>query len=181
MAAFFRTERLELRPFTEDDAERLWSLESDPEVMRHIGRPALPDVEACREHIRRKCLPHYGLPDGYGAWVVQAAAGEFVGVCSVMRAATSRLAAEMQYGPGEAEIGYGLRRPAWGQGYATEVARALVGWALTMPEVRRVVASVSAENVASVRVLEKAGLHRAPGLFQVAGERGPSYKYVRGL
>ena len=61
-------------------------------------------------------------------------------------------------GPEEAELGYRLRRTAWGKGYATEGSRALIRKGFTALGVRRVVASTMAVNVASRRVMEKAGL-----------------------
>lgn len=58
---------------------------------------------------------------------------------------------------GEVEIGYGIVPTRQGLGYATEAVNTLVSLALTMPEVVAVVASTDADNVASQRVLEKAG------------------------
>jgi RimJ/RimL family protein N-acetyltransferase len=58
------------------------------------------------------------------------------------------------------ELGYALARPAWRRGYATEAARAVVETALAAPAIQRVWAYVDVENVASGRVLEKAGLAR---------------------
>jgi RimJ/RimL family protein N-acetyltransferase len=61
---------------------------------------------------------------------------------------------------GAVEFGYGIVPSRQGRGYATEAARALVQFALTLPEVTEVFADVEAANAASVRVLEKAGLQR---------------------
>ncbi len=61
---------------------------------------------------------------------------------------------------GTVEIGYGLIPDYRGYGYATEAAKALVEWALAQPGVRRVVAECNRDNTASVRVLEKLGMHR---------------------
>jgi RimJ/RimL family protein N-acetyltransferase len=80
-------------------------------------------------------------------------------------------------GPDEAgsvEIGYGLAQPYRGRGYATETADALAAWLLTVPGVRRVVASaLRTGNPASRRVLEKAGFH-------LEGEDAELAWYVRG-
>jgi RimJ/RimL family protein N-acetyltransferase len=62
---------------------------------------------------------------------------------------------------GVASLGYRLRRSAWGEGYATEGARALVRLAFTGLGVREVVATTMAVNTGSRRVLEKAGLRYA--------------------
>lgn len=61
---------------------------------------------------------------------------------------------------GTIEIGYEVAPDRRGQGYATEIARALVAWALGQPEVSRIIACPTPDNVASIRVLERAGLDR---------------------
>jgi RimJ/RimL family protein N-acetyltransferase len=172
------TERLVLRRFTEADAEALLLMESDPEVLRYVGRKPLPDAESYREHIRSRFLVYDGSSGGHRAWaVLERASGEFIGGCSLRPALDAPHAAAMAYGPGEVELGYGLRRSSWGQGYATELARALVRRAFSGTDAARVVASVSAANAASVRVLEKAGLLREAGLFYLPGEDQPSLRY----
>ena len=58
----------------------------------------------------------------------------------------------------DADFGYVLNRMSWGQGYATEAARAVVTWLTSLPSICRIWATCDAENIASVRVLEKTGL-----------------------
>lgn len=58
----------------------------------------------------------------------------------------------------DADFGYVLNRVAWGQGYATEAACAVVAWLNSLPGICRVWATCDTDNLASVRVLEKAGL-----------------------
>lgn len=79
---------------------------------------------------------------------------------AVMRKADNKLigSAELRIDDHKAEIGYLIARPLWGQGYASEAARALVDWAFAQEEIIRVWATCDAENLASARVLEKAGL-----------------------
>jgi ribosomal-protein-alanine N-acetyltransferase len=62
-------------------------------------------------------------------------------------------------GAGTVEIGYSVLPAFRGHGYATEAARALVAWAAAQPGVRRVTAECLEDNLASIRVLEKAGMH----------------------
>jgi len=94
---------------------------------------------------------------GWNLWFV-VAGGVLVGSCGFV----GRPSAE-----GEAEIGYGFLPAFCGRGYATEAAAALVAWAFSHPEVRRVMAQAEPANRASVRVLEKAGFAPAG-----AGEEG---------
>ncbi len=179
MAVILETQRLTLRRFLEADAEALLRLESDPEVLRYVGRQPLADAEAYRHKIRTRFFPYYERPGGLGAWaVLERASGDFIGGCSLRPAVESSLASALGYGPGEIEMGYGLRRCSWGRGYATELAVALLRRAFTELEASCVVASFMVGNAASARVLEKAGLRRVEGLFQVAGEDQPSVKYV---
>ena len=62
--------------------------------------------------------------------------------------------------PGTVELGYGVNPPMWGRGYATEAARALVSWARKLPWLRRIISACAADNLPSIRVLEKAGFTR---------------------
>lgn len=82
---------------------------------------------------------------------------------TLVRKADDRAIGQMGFkgGPdadGVAELGYGLNPEAWGRGYATEMAAAMVAFALAHPRVRRVTAKTAVGNVASRRVLEKVGL-----------------------
>ena len=151
MQVFLETERLVLRRFTEVDISNLVELDSDPKVMRFItGGRATP-----REEVESEILPaflaHYERYPGYGFWAaIERSTGAFVGWFHFRPAEESP--------PGEVELGYRLRRSAWGKGYATEGSRALVDKGFSELGVERVVAYTMVVNVASRRVLEKAGL-----------------------
>lgn len=151
MQVFLETERLVLRRFTEDDVDLLVELDADPEVMRFLtGGLATP-----RREIETDVLPafltYYERPDGYGFWAaVEKTTGAFLGWFH-FRPATGAP-------PGEVELGYRLRRAAWGKGYATEGSRALVDKGFAEFGVERVVAFTMVVHAASRRVLEKAGL-----------------------
>jgi ribosomal-protein-alanine N-acetyltransferase len=71
---------------------------------------------------------------------------------------------------GAVEIGYAVNRSFWGRGYATETVGAIVAWALTQPEVRRVTAECLESNPASARVLEKSGFQRVGRRSTVEGD-----------
>lgn len=151
MRVLLETGRLVLRRFTEADVENLLVLDGDPEVMRFItgGRPTP------REEIRNQTLPRflraYERFEGFGVWAaVERSGGEFLGWFEFYPPEGS--------GPEEAELGYRLRRSAWGKGYATEGSRALIRKGFTELGVRRVVAETMVVNRASRRVMEKAGL-----------------------
>ncbi|RKT19632.1 RimJ/RimL family protein N-acetyltransferase [Streptomyces sp. 1114.5] len=153
MPVFLETGRLVLRPFadTEADVDGLFALDSDPEVMRFIngGKPTT------REAIRARTLPRL-LHDHpsigtRGFWAAEEkATGTFLGWFE-LRPLT-------EDGPLEVELGYRLNRSAWGRGYATEGARALIDKAFTDLGVQRVTANTMAVNTRSRRVMEKSGL-----------------------
>ncbi len=159
MLVFLETQRLILRRFTADDADNLVNLDSDPDVMRFING----GVPTSRDDIENDFLPaflgYYERYEGYGFWAVTAKpTGEFLG--------WFHFRPGKEAGPGEVELGYRLRRSAWGQGYATEGSRALIHKGFTELDVRLVVAEAMAANTASRRVMEKAGLRLAGTCFR---------------
>ncbi len=178
MTIFLTTERLILRQFTEDDAEHLRALDSDPEVMRYISPFAAPDVEACRARIRSRFLPFYAQYPSYGFWaVVEKASGDFLGWIHLKPALDYPFHKEASYQPGDVDLGYRLIRTAWGKGYATEGSRVLVRKALMELDALQVVAVALIGNVASTRVMEKVGLRRI-GTFAIPGYEMPAVKYA---
>jgi RimJ/RimL family protein N-acetyltransferase len=151
MQIFLETERLVLRRFTEADVDDLFALDNDPAVMRFLnGGTPTP-----RAVIERGFLPlilgYYERFGGYGFWAaIEKATGAFLGWFSVRPRDDAH--------PEVTELGYRLNRIAWGQGYATEGARALIGHGFTVLGVERVYATTYQDNLASRRVMEKVGM-----------------------
>jgi RimJ/RimL family protein N-acetyltransferase len=143
----FETERLVLRPVVEADRADLIALERDPEVMRFLngGKPT-PDDGSERE-------TPYLLPRGHetDVWAaVEKSSGAFVGWFSLRRRGNADALT--------AVLGYRLRRSAWGRGYGSEGAKALVDRGFAELGFEQICAGTMAVNRASRRVLEKAGL-----------------------
>ena len=151
MHVFLETERLILRRFTEDDVDNLVDLDGDPAVVRFVsGGPATPREEIEREHIPAY-LDHYRRYEGYGFWAaIEKATGAFLG--------WFHFRPHEGAPEGQPELGYRLRRSAWGKGYGTEGSRALIRKGFTELGVERVVAFAYGEHRASRRVMEKAGM-----------------------
>lgn len=144
------TERLTLRPFTADDGDLLVELDSDPAVMRYLNGGAPTPRAVVAEQVLPRFMASYAAGGPFGVWaVVERETGAFLGWVSV------RLKPGM---PGEASLGYRLRRTAWGRGYATEAARALLAAAFRDPVLRRVTATTYQDNTASRRVMERLGM-----------------------
>jgi RimJ/RimL family protein N-acetyltransferase len=178
MPAVLATDRVVLREFTADDASFLLALDSDPEVMRYCGPYRLPDEAAYRERIRNYFRPYYVKGPRFGFWAAEErATGQFIGWYHLRPALDYRFAKEAGYGNGDYDVGYRLVRAAWGNGYATEVSRALVRRGFAEAEVRAVVAVVLVGNLGSCRVLEKLGLRRVSE-FPLPGFEMPAAKYA---
>ncbi|HEY4022397.1 MAG TPA: GNAT family N-acetyltransferase [Pseudonocardiaceae bacterium] len=150
MTIFLTTDRLVLRQFTEDDADNLVELDSDPRVMRFLsgGKPTpRADIE---NRVLPAILRFYTLGPA-GSWAVEdRETGAFVGWMSLKPADDGDTE--------QVELGYRLHARTWGRGFATEGSRALVRAAFDDLGVGRVWAQTMAVNTASRRVLEKAGL-----------------------
>ena len=171
MQIYLETDRLILRRFTEDDADFLVDLDSDPQVVRYTsGGPATPRDVIVREHIPAY-LGYYVRFAGYGFWVaIEKSTGAFLGWFHLRPAGEAPV--------DEPELGYRLKRSAWGKGYATEGSQALVDKAFADLGARSVVAFAYGENVASRRVMEKVGM-RLVRTFKLTPGRaaGVSWRY----
>lgn len=181
MGVVLETDRLTLRRFadTAADAALLLDLDADPEVMRYVGPFGLPTADAYQDRIRTVWLPQYARP-GQGFFAAHdRPSGLFLG-WFVLRAATDyRFAAEAGWTrPTDLELGYRLKKLAWGKGLATEGARALVARADADPAVTGVVSAALEPNRASTRVMEKCGLVRV-GAFHIAEFAEPVLTYAR--
>jgi RimJ/RimL family protein N-acetyltransferase len=153
------TERLRLRRFTADDVDLLVDLDSDPEVMRFVtGGRTTPREEIVTDYLPA-FLGYYDRYDGFGFWAAEERATDrFIG--------WFHLRPPNAADPLNVELGYRLRRDAWGGGYAVEGSRALVDLAFRELGARRVNAETLAVHVASRRVMERAGLRYVRTFFQ---------------
>ena len=157
---YLETERMRLRRFTADDLDWLAELHGDQAVMRYIddGKPEpREDVAACT--LPRILRDYEVLPACLGWFAaVSAGSGSPLGWFGLMPPSSVGLDGRPGGLDAGVELGYRLLRAAWGNGYATEGARAMVGKAFTEHGAERVVATTMTVNEASRRVLEKAGL-----------------------
>lgn len=139
-----------LRELRADDAELLFQLDSDPEVMRHISKC----VPTPREMLEAVYLPrmmawqNQSPPRGFWAAHLRES-DEFIGWFHLR---PDKLTSD------DMELGYRLRRSAWGRGLATEGSQALVRAAFEEWGYLKVCARALAGNLASRRVMEKTGL-----------------------
>jgi ribosomal-protein-alanine N-acetyltransferase len=141
------TPRLTLREFQPEDVDALYQILSDPETMRFYVRPF--DRHGVEEWIARNRQRY--VIDGHGLWaMIFKASGELIGDCGLVLQEVD--------GVNEIEIGYHVRRDHWGQGLATEAARACRDLGFAKFSVERLISLIRPENVPSRRVAEKNGL-----------------------
>jgi ribosomal-protein-alanine N-acetyltransferase len=141
------TSRLSLRPFTDADVDALFTLHSSAHVLRYWDAP--PWEERARaERFIAACRQMEDEGTGARLAVDRLSDGDFLGWCSLTG-----------WNPDyrSASLGYVFDAAAWGHGYATETARALLEWAFDTLDLNRVQAETDTRNGASARVLGKLG------------------------
>lgn len=143
------TARLRLRRFTEADLDELARLHADPAVMRWAG--GTRTREQTWEILQERVLAYYDQHPGLGVWALEdRATGCFIGLHL------------LNYIRGESyvQVGYRLLPAHWGRGYATEMCVAVLRYGFEVLALPQIVAITDQPNVASQRVLLKAGLRR---------------------
>ena len=154
------TERMRLRRLTATDLDWLATLHGDRRVMRFIddGEP-VPLAVTAAQTLPAILREYDELPDGLGCYAATLVAnGQPLGWLALRPPFSVGVEHEP---PGSAELGYRMLPQAWGHGYATEGAKALLRRAFTELGVPRAVATTMSANTASRRVLERAGMRLA--------------------
>ena len=148
MKVIFETDRLLVRQYAEEDAEAFFKLNTDPEVLRYVPDQPLQSVEQARQLLIDHPIADYRKHGfGRGACILKST-GEQIGFAGL------KYLEEL----GEVDVAYRLQPAYWGQGLATEAARASVRYGFAELGLRRIIGLVMPENIASARVLENAGL-----------------------
>lgn len=145
------TERLILRGWRDGDVAPFHAMGNDPEVMRYLGPPmALGDAQDACDRMNAILAEH-----GYCFWAVERRAdGAFLGFCGIKPGPPDTPIAD------EIEIGWRLRRDAWGQGYAREAAQASLDWGWGNTGAPDIAAITSIDNVRSWGLMERLGMTR---------------------
>jgi RimJ/RimL family protein N-acetyltransferase len=145
-----RTPRLILRPLQREDADALFRIFSDAEVMRYWATPPWTSMEQAVDRIRQD---NEYLAEGSALRLALEPNGGdgIVGAISLFA-----FVEQSQ----RAELGYILARPAWGQGLMHEALTALVSYAFQDLGLRRLEADIDPRNDRSARSLERLGFLR---------------------
>ncbi len=175
------TERLLLTPFALTDLDLALEMWTDPEVVRYIC-DVMTEAEI---HQEMSDSTKRGGNGGIGIWcIVDRKTGEKLGDSYLLPLPVDEddtdfsLVVMGQMPDAEIEIGFFLKRSAWGRGYATEVCKRLLQFAFQEVSLDEVVSSVDEENVASKKVLEKCGLLDR-GRMRSYGKDNPIYRITR--
>jgi RimJ/RimL family protein N-acetyltransferase len=169
------TERLLLRKPQLEDAEAFAPLYSDPVVMRFIGGATIPTDDL--PSVVRSWLLRWDA-NGFGHFVVVAkGSGTVLGRTGLnvwdTRTWSISTFAEAD-GHGQPELGWAFTRAHWGNGYATEAARAVRAWA---SDIARLVSVINPENLGSQRVAEKLGATPGKTVQLFDGSAGVVWMY----
>ena len=143
------TARLALRRFTPGDLDWLAELYSDPEVMRYLG--GVKDRAKAAELLDTRILNYYQEQPGFGIWM------------TVERATGTRRGFHLLNhirGESIVQVGFTLEKSAWGKGFGTEMASAVLRHGFVDLKLPRIAGMASLQNHASQRVLLKIGLER---------------------
>jgi RimJ/RimL family protein N-acetyltransferase len=144
------TARMSLRWITEDDVDGLYRVFSHPEVMRYWGTPPLADRNAAvrllneiHENFRSRSAMKWAI--------AEKESNELIGTATLFN---------LNLDNHRAELGYGLDRAYWHQGYMNEALQALLFYAFNDLALHRIEADVDPRNAGSIRTLEKLGFQR---------------------
>jgi len=142
--------RVALRWLEEEDADALFEIFSDPEVMRFWSSPPMRDRDAARrllEMVREAFRSRTGF-----RWAIARREDDLaIGTCSLFHLDPDNR---------RAEIGYALGRQHWGKGYMGEALHALLGFAFGELGLHRLEADVDPRNTASIKSLERLGFRQ---------------------
>lgn len=161
------TERLVMRELVESDLDGIAALYADPEVMRWLGGDLLDRAEAWRRIAF--LIGHWRLR-GFGQWALERRdTGELAGYAGLFRP---------EGWPG-IEVGWTLARGHWGNGYATEAARAALGWGWQELDVDRIVSLIVPKNERSTAVARRLGMSDSGERFDHRGHHHVVWELLR--
>jgi ribosomal-protein-alanine N-acetyltransferase len=154
MTIIAQTPRMIIREFTPDDLETYLTHFTDEEVALHLPKRSVEE----RTVIFNNALAQYQSTKAIGIWgIYEVNNGEFIGSC---------LLRPFNDEPDKLEVGYSLEKKYWGRGIGTEMTLAMVKHGFAANNITEIAACTTFDNIASQRVLEKAGLKRTENLVR---------------
>ena len=147
------TLRTYLRPYTEEDIERIYPVLSDPVTMQFWPEPLTRQQVETYVQTNITRMEECGL----ARMIAEShETGEVIGSCGIVQTTIN--------GTMENDLGYIVHHPFWQQGYATEWGEALIAFARNQ-RMERVVANMATDHIGSRRVAEKIGMRLEKTFF----------------
>jgi [ribosomal protein S5]-alanine N-acetyltransferase len=142
------TDRLLLRKITLNDANDMFEYASDPQVSEYTMWSTHSSIEDTK-YFLKSLLKMYKRRELVDWGIVHKAENKFIGTCGFV---------EWRMTHSRAEIGYTLSRKYWGEGYMTEAVNAVIDFGFREMLLNKIQARCEVNNIASARVMEKAGM-----------------------
>jgi RimJ/RimL family protein N-acetyltransferase len=153
MSEYLNTKRIVLREFQLRDEEKLFELDSDPEVMKYLTGGIATAREEILPLIKRVEFLREKFSSRFGVWIAETKeTKEFIGWFHF------RPDRKDLQNTKRIELGYRLKKNFWGRGIATEVSFALINKGFTELSVEEVFAITLKDNLASQAVMKKVGM-----------------------
>ena len=147
MRILLQTPRSYFREFTENDIQLLFDLNNNPNVIKYVHEPA-PTLENVTDILYNSILPQYKLY-GFGRWAIHLKSNhEFIGWCGLKYIKEED----------EIDLGYRFKEEFWNKGYGYEAAKATIDYGFNQLNLKRIVATVLPDNIASWKIMEKCGM-----------------------
>lgn len=141
------TERLVLRRLTLDDAEFILSLLNEPSFLQYIGDKKVRNTAGARQYLLNGPIASYEQ-NGFGLYLVELKEPQTpTGMCGLLK--REELA--------DVDIGFAFVPDFWGQGFASEAAKAVMNYARQTLKLKRIVAITNPDNESSIKLLERLG------------------------
>lgn len=141
------TSRLIIRPALLEDAQNLFIMNSDPEVIRYTGDSSFANIKEAESLIRDRMFTQYQKYK-MSRFTVQFKDGTYLGWCGL----------KYHLETDEVDLGYRFLRKFWGQGLATESSKACLEYGFKTLNLSRIIAKAMPENIGSIKVLQKLGM-----------------------
>jgi RimJ/RimL family protein N-acetyltransferase len=146
MEIIVETNRLLLRELNVDDSKNFYELNLNPNVIKFTGDKSFENIEEAEDFLKQ--YKDYEI-NGFGRWaVLDKLNNEFLGWCGL------RYVEEIK----ETDIGFRFFEKHWNKGFATESASACLKYGFEKLNLKTIIGRAMAENIASIKVLEKIGL-----------------------
>ena len=172
MNIILETDRLYLREILPSDDEKMFEMDSDPEVYKFLGRKPIRDIDQSRKMIKN--IIHQYEENGIGRWaIIEKGSNDFMGWTG-FKLEKEELNGNSNY----YDLRFRLLRKYWGKGYITEATKAAIEYAFEKLDINELCSMTLVSNEKSQRVLDKLGFNLIEK-FMYQGEEITWYKRTK--